>query len=195
MSKKTIIFDVDGVITGSGQNKEGIIQSILERHGLFRLPWVAEIFGIGLNRILLLDKIHEIQPFDKALVLAEVNRDLFIQESQVSLITDTAEFIKNNYEKYDFFTNTSLPKKSLQTIFADLDMWKYFLELLAYDDGSKKENIEYIMQVYDAKPENIIFIDDKISHIDAVKNTWVHTLHFQQDGVSLQQKINSIFWI
>ena len=192
--KKTIIFDVDGVITDSGQNKEDIIQNILEKYELFQLPWVSDIFWIGLNRILLLDKIYRIKPFDKALVLAEINRDLFVQESQVSLITDTADFIKNNYEKYDFFTNTSLPKKSLQTIFSDLDMWKYFMELLAYDDGSKKENIEYVMQVHSVKPENILFIDDKQSHIDAVKSTWVLTLLFEQDWVSLEEKINSIFW-
>lgn len=193
MPKKTIIFDVDGVITASGQDKEDIIQRILERYGLFGLPWVAEIFWIGLNRILLLEKIYEIQEFDKSAVLAEINRDLWIQESQVSLITDTAEFIKNNYEKYDFFTNTSLPKKSLQAIFSELDMWKYFMELLAYDDGSKRENIEYVRQVHSVKPENILFIDDKQSHIDAVKSTWVLTLLFEQDWVSLEQKINKIF--
>ncbi len=191
--KKIIVFDVDGVITDSGQNKEDIIQGILEKYELFQLPWVAEIFWIGLNRVVLLDKIYEIKPFDKALVLAEINRDLCIQESQLSLITDTHEFIQNNYKKYDFFTNTSLPKKSLQTIFSDLDMWKYFMELLAYDDGSKKENIEYIMQVYSVKPENILFIDDKQSHIDAVEPTWVLTLLFKQDWVSLQQKVKSIF--
>jgi hypothetical protein len=50
-------------------------------------------------------------------------------------------------------------------------MGKYFMELLAYDDGSKKENIEYIMQVYGAKKEDILFMDDKQSHINAVKNT------------------------
>jgi len=35
--KKVIIFDVDGVITDSGQNKEDIIQAILQKHGLFLL--------------------------------------------------------------------------------------------------------------------------------------------------------------
>jgi methionine salvage enolase-phosphatase E1 len=66
-------------------------------------------------------------------------------------------------------------------IFRDLDLGKYFMELLAYDDGSKRENIEYIMQVYAAKPEDILFIDDKRSHIDAVKSTGVRTLLFEQD--------------
>jgi len=36
--KKTIVFDVDGVITDSGQNKENIIKDILVKHKLFELP-------------------------------------------------------------------------------------------------------------------------------------------------------------
>ena len=191
--KKVIIFDVDGVITDSGQNKEDIIQAILQKHGLFDIPWVADIFWIWLNRILLLDKIYKIHEFDKQLVLSEINRELAIQESQVSLIPDTAEFIKNNYEKYDFFTNTSLPKTSLTTIVQKLNLSEYFMEFLCYDTGCKKENIEYVMQVYNISAENIVFIDDKISHINAVKDTGVNTLLFVDDGVSLEEKINNIF--
>jgi methionine salvage enolase-phosphatase E1 len=106
------------------------------------------------------------------------------------IFNDTFLFIKENYEKYDFFTNTTLLKSRLQKIFLDLNIWEYFMELLAYDDGSKRENIEYIMQVYAVKPEDILFIDDKCSHIDAVKSTWVHTLLFEQDWISLEEKIN-----
>lgn len=189
---KIIVFDVDGVITDSGQNKEDIIQSILEDYNLFQLPWVAEIFGIGLNRKLLLDKIYEIQKFDRDAVLLEINRQLAIQESQNVLIPDTFEFIQKYHETYVFFTNTSLPKSSLIHITKTLDIKKYFLELLAYDDGSKRENILYILEVYGVSPQNILFIDDKQSHIDAVKNTWVQTLLFEQDWVSLEEKIKNI---
>jgi len=191
--KKIIIFDVDGVITDSGDNKEAIIQKILEDNNLFDIPWVSDIFWIGLNRILLLDKIYEIQPFDKQKVLQEINTQLFIQESQVQLIPTTFDFIKKYHKEYDFFTNTSLPKKSLNAVVQKLDISEYFLEFLAYDDGSKKENIDYVMQVHNMSPENILFIDDKMSHINAVKDTEVHTLLFKQDGVSLEEKILKIF--
>lgn len=106
---------------------------------------------------------------------------------------ETIDFIKNNHSKYTFFTNTTFSKRKLQEIFSHLDIWKYFMELLAYDDGSKRENIEYVMQVYSVTPENILFIDDKQSHIDAVKTLWVHTLLFEQDWVSLQEKITKKF--
>lgn len=192
--KKIIIFDVDGVITQSGASKEWIILEILKKHNLFSLPGVPEIFRRGLNRLLLLDLIFEIQEFDRQVVLSDINSQLASLEWNTMLISDTNEYIKKNYQEYDFFTNTSLPKTSLRDMFARLDMWKYFMELLAYDDGSKKENIEYVMQVHSVKPENILFIDDKQSHIDAVKSTWVLTLLFEQDWVSLEEKINSIFW-
>jgi phosphoglycolate phosphatase-like HAD superfamily hydrolase len=119
----------------------------------------------------LLDKIYQIQTFDRDVVLSEINTQLLIQESSVSLIETTFQFIKNNHEKYFFFTNTSLPKRSLDMIFKNLNLGKYFMELLCYDTGSKKENIEYVMQVHDTKLEDILFIDDKQSHIDAVQNT------------------------
>lgn len=188
--KKVIIFDVDGVITQSGASKEGVIIDILKSHGLYNIHWVPEIFRKWLNRLVLMDKIHELYPFDKQVVLDDINSKLSILESSVLTIEDTVKFIKENYTEYDFFTNTSLPKQSLREMLIRLDLGKYFMEVLAYDDGSKKENIEYVMQVHNVDPEDILFIDDNINHIDAVKNTWVHTLLFEQDGVSLEEKIN-----
>jgi len=188
--KKVIIFDVDGVITDSGQNKEDIIQAILQKHGLFDLPWVAEIFWIWLNRVALLDKIFEIQEFDRDLVLSEINRDLAVQEAWVSLIAETYDFIKKYYKDYDLFINTSLPKSSLTNIVQSLNLSEYFMEFLCYDTGCKKENIEYVMQVYNISAENIVFIDDKMNHINAVKDTGVNTLLFVDDGVSLEEKLS-----
>lgn len=193
MSNKVIVFDVDGVITDSWASKEAIIQEILEQYHLFDIPGVEKIFGIGLNRVLLLEKIYEIQEFDKKAVLKEINRQLAIQESQVELIQTTFDFIQKYYGEYIFFTNTSLPKSILLNIVRDLDIEKYFKQLLAYDEGSKKENIEYVMKEYDVTPKNILFIDDKMSHIHAVKDTWVHTLLFVKDWVSLEEKVKNIF--
>lgn len=193
MFKKAIVFDVDGVILDSWSQKDTIIENILEKYGVLHIPWVREILIAWLNRVLIVEKINELHPVDKQALLHDINRWLRDLENSVNLIESTWDFIRMNFEKYNFFTNTSLPKSKLQKIFSDMDIGKYFLELLAYDDGSKKENIEYIMQVYNILPENVLFIDDKISHLEAVKDTGVHTLLFQQDGVSLEEKVNNIF--
>jgi len=191
--KKTIIFDVDWVITNSASQKDKIIEKILDKHWLLNLTWVSEILDKWLNRILILEEIYKIQEFDTRKVLNDINYSLLDLESSLTLIEDTLRFIKKNYQDYTFFTNTSLPKDKLTRIFKTHNLTGYFMELLAYDDGSKKENIEYVMQVHSTKPEDILFIDDKQAHIDAVKNTGVHTLLFNQDWVSLEEKINCIF--
>ena len=191
--KKIIIFDVDGVITDSGTRKDEIIEEVLEKHWLLKLSWVREILDKWLNRILILQEINSIKKINQELILRDINNSLIQLESSIVLIQDTIDFIEKNFTRYSFFTNTSMPKSKLKRIFWEMDIWKYFLELLAYDDGSKKENIEYVMQVHDAKPEDVLFVDDKQTHIDAVKDTGVHILLFKQDGVSLQEKINSIF--
>jgi len=191
--KKTIIFDVDWVITDSWTRKDEIIEEVLLWHWLLHLPWVRQILDKWLNRILILQEINKIKRIDQELILTDINNSLIGLESSIVLIQDTIDFIKKNYATYNFFTNTSMPKTKLIRIFWEMNIWKYFLELLAYDDGSKKENIEYVMQVHDAKSEDILFIDDKQTHLDAVKSTGVKSLLFRQDWVSLEEKITAIF--
>lgn len=113
--------------------------------------------------------------------------------NQTHCIEDTIEFIKKNHESYDFFVNTSMSKRRLIDAFEYFDIKKYFLELLAYEDGTKKEKVEYILQIYDICPEDLLFIDDSLIHIDAVQDTGVHTLLFSQDWVLLEEKITEIF--
>lgn len=193
MPKKVIVFDVDGVITNSWVRKDRIIEEILEKHWLLSLPWVDKILEKWLNRILILEEISKIQEFDTKKVLEDINISLLSLESSLTLIEDTLSFIQKYHDEFLFFTNTSLPKDKLIRIFEKHNLTQYFMELLAYDDGSKRENIEYIMQVYNIKPEDLLFIDDKQSHIDAVKSLGTHTLLYMQDGVSLEQKVKNIF--
>ena len=192
--KKIIIFDVDGVITDSWCKKEQIIGDIFHKHALLDKPGVKEILSIGANRILTLERIHELYPIDKVALLEEINLWLRSLENTCIPIEETVSFIKKYHEQYDFFTNTSLPKAKLLNIFERLDLKKYFIELLAYDDGTKCENVQHILKEYSIDPDKALFIDDKQAHLDAVPETWVHTLLFEQDGVGLEEKVNNIFW-
>lgn len=193
MPKKAIVFDVDGVITDSGTRKDEIIEEVLDSHGLLHLPQTRGILNAGLNRIIILEKLSEFADFDFNIVLNDINAGLRTLESETVFIEQTQEFIKKYSEEYLFFTNTSMPKPKLISIFERDNFSPYFMELLAYEDGSKKENIEYIMEVYKLPAENILFIDDKDCHIEAVKTTGVHTLLFDNKKVSLGQEIKHIF--
>lgn len=193
MPPKIIVFDVDGVITNSASQKDKIIENILEKYWLLHLPWVATILEKWLNRIMILEEISKIEDFDRQKVLDDINVSLLSLESSLTLIEDTINFIKKYHQEYIFFTNSSLPKEKLLRIFEKHNLTQYFMELLAYDDGSKRENIEYIMQVYTINPRDILFIDDKQAHIDAVKSLGTHSLLYVQDGVSLEEKIKNVF--
>ncbi len=194
MQKKAIVFDVDGVITYSGNQKDTIIEQVLDTHGLLRLPWVSDILQAGLNRIIILQEIQKIKDFDFDQVLSDINSTLLQLENSTMLIQKTYDFLLKNKGKYELFTNTSMPKRKLEDIFERLELTQYFTQFFAYEDGTKKENIEHIIQVYGYNPKDILFIDDKQVHIDAVKPTWVHTLLFDANSVNLEKYVKDIFW-
>jgi hypothetical protein len=56
-----------------------------------------------------IDRIHEITTFDKELVLNDINYENAIIESNPIKNDNVINFIKENNEKYVFFTNSALP--------------------------------------------------------------------------------------
>jgi len=105
------------------------------------------------------------------------------------LNSDVLEFIKEQSSKYLFFTNTTFSKRKLVEIFTKHWLEKYFMQLLAYEDGNKNENIQYILEIYGISSDNMLFIDDLDSNINMVKDIWIHTLLFSKDRVSLAREI------
>lgn len=189
---KGIIFDVDGVITISSNQKNKIIVEILKKYYLYNIPWVKEIFEMSLNRVVLLNKIYEIVSFDKDKVLHDINLELSRLESNPIENPNIINFIKNNYKKYLFFTNTSLPHAGLKKVLDSFDISHCFIGFFAGEDGTKEENIISIIDNYDINPEQILFIDDTLGHIHRVKNTWVHTLHFTDSNIDIKKFMESL---
>ena len=186
---KAIIFDVDGVIIDSAAEKTKRIKDILEKYNLYDISWVKEIFAMSLNRVLLLDKIYEIIVFDKEKILEEINTSL--QELEYNPIPNIQliDFIKNNHDKYIFFTNTSLPTLSLERTLEALWIKKSFQQLYAGEDGRKLENTYSILEKYNLDPKGVLFIDDTLSHIDSVSKSWVHTLYFDNLDIDITMEL------
>ncbi|EKD44223.1 MAG: hypothetical protein ACD_71C00209G0005 [uncultured bacterium (gcode 4)] len=188
---KAIIFDIDWVIIKSGSKKDEVIKSIIQKHHLYDIPWVKEIPSLWINRKLIVERIYELTPFDKETVLKNINNEMAILESNPIKNENIINFINKNYKKYLFFTNTSLPIDWLNKVFDSLWIKDKFQELLAFENGSKAENIYFVMKSYDIKPTDILFIDDNVNHIDLVKETWVHTLHFTDYDIDVEKYIAS----
>ena len=195
MKKPIVVFDVDGVITDSWTQKINIAKTILKDAWLFYLPWVYDILKLGINRKTLVERIYELHPiFNPQKLLESLNAWLHVLEKDIKIISESYDFITQYHHQYDFFTNTSTSKQKLLRIFQRHHLQQFFVELLAYEDGTKRENIEYILNTYHCLRNNLLFIDDMQHNLDMVTWTWVHTLLFSRDWIRLEEKIQYIFW-
>lgn len=186
---KAIIFDIDGVVITSNSKKDEIMKNILQKYNLYDIPWVRDILSLGLNRNLLLEKIYELTPFDKDAVLKDMNDENAILESNAVKNQTVVDFIKNNSDKYIIFSNTSLPIAWLNRVIEAIGIWDFFKELLSFENWSKVENVNYILEKYNLNPKDVLFVDDNINHINKVKVTWVNTLHFFDYNIDIEEKI------
>ncbi len=189
---KTIVFDIDGVITKSIETKIQIIKKILTNLDIYELAWVKEIVNMHLNRKVMLDKIYDIVPFNKEAALEEINKEFAVLESHPRANEHLVDFIKKNSSKYIFCTSTTMPLSWLNIILDALDLTKHFHEILTTEMGSKKDNIMFVMQKYALAPKDILFVDDNIHNINAVQETWVHTLHFTDYALDIEQYLSDI---
>lgn len=189
---KVIIFDVDWVIVKSVSSKKAILKKLLKKYKLFDIPWVQEILNGGMNRKLRIEKIYELVIFDREAFLSDLEKEYYKIETNPKVNTNVYNFIKNNYSKYDFFTNSALPIIWVNRILDFLDIKKYFKELLAFENWNKSENIDYILKKYNYKPEDCLFIDDSLNHIIDVKWTWINSLHFTDFNINLDKEIKKV---
>ncbi len=109
------------------------------------------------------------------------------------LIQETSNFIEKYSDQYMYFTNTSLSSQRVTDVLEWVSMTHHFTEILSRDTGNKRQNIEYVVDVYGISPQNILFIDDSTDNIEFAAQTGVHTLLFENDWVSLEDKVKSIF--
>lgn len=189
---KAIIFDIDWVVIISENEKNEIIKNVLIKHNLFNIPWVKEILQLWLNRKLLLNKIYELNSFEKEQVLKDLNNEISNLENNITLNTHVINFIKNNYKKYIFCTNTSMPIESLKLILSRIWILEYFESLYAYESWTKLENVNHVLNKYNLVSKEVLFIDDNINHINNVKPTGVHLLHFNDSNIDIEDRLSNI---
>lgn len=186
---KAIIFDIDWVVIKWSSKKHELIFETIKKYNLDKVNWVKDILNSWFNRKILLEKIYEIHKFDLEKVLEDINKQQEELEKNAEWNKIVINFIKENKDKFIFSTNTSLPRRSLDIILRQIWLESNFNEFLAYEDWSKKENIEYILKKYNLKPEEVLFIDDKIKHIERVKSTNVNLLYYTDYKIDIKDYI------
>jgi phosphoglycolate phosphatase-like HAD superfamily hydrolase len=96
----------------------------------------------------MLEKISEIITFDQQKVLNDINSEISELENNPIINENVVDFIRAHYKEYLFFTNTSLPRGSLDRILKALNLGHCFQKLFAGEDGFKKDNIYSIIEQY-----------------------------------------------
>ena len=189
---KAIVFDVDGVIFDSELIKQIERKKFFEKELKLKKEEVEKV-DIHLNRLDNLNFINEkIKKIDVLKELEKLNKILKEVEKEFKINNNAKNFIEKNHKKYLIFTNTLMPHKSLEHIFHTHNLHKYFKELFSYDTGLKDTNLKKIMEKYNLKENEILFIDDKIQNIEISKNLNIHSLHFDDFNIDIEKEIEKI---
>ena len=197
MMQKIIVFDVDGVIIDSATKKFNAFSRVIKDFWLYDNPEVRKVLEDRVSRNFLAQKIYEVSWIPHQKTLIEISRSLSLYETpwnSYPAFQTTLDFIHSHYNDYVYFTNTAMDSQTVVPVFKELWILRYFEEILWYNTGTKKENIEYILRNHECTSKDILFIDDLQYNIDNVVPTWVHTLLFLDDWISLEEKVWSIFW-
>jgi len=197
---KNIIFDFDGVILDSVPVKteafiklfqdyeKQYIDKLVEYHlkngGKSRYLKIQYFFEDILGQSIKENTINEFAIKYSQLTKEELSNKKY-------LITDTIEFIKLNYTKYNLHIASGADKKDLKYICDNLDLTKYFLSI----NGSptvKSEIVREILKNYDYKREETILIGDSINDYEAAKYNRIEFYGYKNENlVKLNKYIKS----
>ena len=171
---KVILFDFDGVILDSVDIKteafkrlfsnypEEIVSKIISHHtengGMSRFDKICYYFKEYINSPL---SNHELE-----LHLKKFSDLTFELVCNCSFKKGALEFITENYNKYDFHIISATPQEELIKIAEYKKITNYFLEILG-SPKTKKENIEFVINKYNYKTEEAIFIGDSKNDYDS----------------------------
>ncbi len=175
---KAIIFDFDGVIAESVQVKtdafselyssygKNVVEKIIKHHeangGISRFEKIKYYHKTFINIVLTEREIK---------ALAERFSELVVNKViEAPYIPGSLEFIDRNYEKYKQFISTGTPTEEIKQILIAKKINHYFTGVF----GSPEKKINHINQIlstYNLKSNEVIFIGDSNTDLEAAKKT------------------------
>jgi len=174
---RNIIFDFDGVIVDSmsirtegfreifSEYNEQLIQKLIKYHnangGRSRFNKIQYFYNKLLNRDISENKIQEY-----AEAFSKIMKDKLT--SKQILISDTVNFIEENYLKYNFHIASGSEEKELQYLCNNLEICDYFKTI----NGSPKQKDELIKNIINQNNyylNETILIGDSINDYEAAE--------------------------
>jgi len=179
---KAIIFDFDGVILESLDVKTEAFKRLYKPHGSSISNKVAEhhIANGGVSRYEKI-KIYHKEYLGKDIddnTLGEIAQhfsEMVVDEIiKVPFVGGAKQFIKDNYKRYLMFISSATPTKELKYICRKRKISKYFQGIFG-SPNSKSKHISFIMDNWSLNNNEIVFIGDSSSDLNAAKT---HNLTF-----------------
>ena len=204
---KTIFWDFDGVILDSMPIRDfgfvkifedfdkELVDKLLEYHtlngGLSRYVKIRYFYNILLKKDVSDKKVQELADKFSIIMKTELTNKKY-------LIGETVEFIKANYQNYNFHIVSGSDGKELNYLCKELGLSKYFKTI----EGSptpKNDLVKNILEKYKYDPKECILIGDSINDYEAAN---VNNMKFygynneelkDKDDYIEKQTINIIF--
>jgi len=174
---KAIIFDYDGVIAESNFIKTEAMGILFEKEG-------KEIQSKVVKYHLLNEGISREEKFEyfyknllkKNYTKKDINHlskkfsDLVLKKVIDSKkVHGVYDFLENNYKNYLFFISTGTPNEEINKIIRKTNMKKFF-KLCLGSPEKKEDHISLILKDFLLKKEQLLFVGDSLTDIEAAKN-------------------------
>ena len=104
----------------------------------------------------------------------------YLEVESISNAKEILDYLSKNGAKHFIYTHKG---KSTHDILKNLDMYKYFEEILTIEDGFKRkpdpEAINYLIKKHFISKDQTYYVGDRHLDIDSAKNAGVHSIFFQ----------------
>lgn len=172
-----IFFDFDGVILDSLDIKEIGFSKIFNKYnnediekilcfhrenlGKSRFIKIKYFYNNILNKDISSDEVNDYANNFSEIMRAELN-------DKSRLISDSIEYIKNNYKNKKLFIVSGTEEIELKWLCAKLNITSYFVDIKG-SPTSKEKNVKDIIDKYFLLRENSVMIGDSVNDYDAAK--------------------------
>ena len=106
----------------------------------------------------------------------------YLEVEAIRNANEILEYLSNQGSKHFMYTHKG---KSTHDILRNLDMHKYFEEVLTIEDGFKRkpdpEAINYLVDKYNLNKDTTYYVGDRHLDIDSANNAGVHSIFFKPD--------------
>jgi len=178
---KAVILDFDGVILESFGIKTNAFYHIYSKYGVNIAEKVVQhhIANGGISRYEKFKKYHNdylgIILTPEAVIQLDREFSLLVTNEvlQSPFVPGSFEFITQNWEKYTLFISSGTPEYELKDICNRRNLSKFFVGMFG-SPLNKVAHIQSIMQNYQLKPYEIVFVGDAINDKIAAQTTGLH---------------------